>query len=193
MLHIIGIALWALIPGFIAKKKGRNFWIWYFFSFLISPLFTMIITFFLSDISKNDEAKLEHNDDGKIGIKIEPSSQLYNLGVSEEEIDEFYQKYPSLRRKEKKAPEENIEIIKPKSIKNESALLGINNLDNAVGPHINVNDVSDKTIVEAVDIVTTEKANSTESNEEFIFCRKCRTQLLSDSEFCHKCGCEKVH
>lgn len=46
---LIGIALWALIPGFIAKKKYRNFWAYYFLSFLISPLITMIIALCVSD------------------------------------------------------------------------------------------------------------------------------------------------
>ena len=41
---LIGIALWALIPGFIAQKKGRSFILYYFLSFLISPLITIIIT-----------------------------------------------------------------------------------------------------------------------------------------------------
>lgn len=40
---LLGIALWSLIPGFIAKKKERSFWGYYFLSFLISPLITMII------------------------------------------------------------------------------------------------------------------------------------------------------
>lgn len=48
---IIGIALWALIPGFIAKNKGRNFWAYYFLSFLITPLITMIITACLKNIT----------------------------------------------------------------------------------------------------------------------------------------------
>lgn len=51
---LIGIALWALIPGFIAKKKGRNFWGYYFLSFLISPLITMIITLCLSKITESE-------------------------------------------------------------------------------------------------------------------------------------------
>lgn len=55
MAQILGIALWALIPGFVAKKKGRNFWGWYFLSFLISPLITMIITFCLSNLNKFPE------------------------------------------------------------------------------------------------------------------------------------------
>ena len=51
---LIGIALWALIPGFIAKKKDRNFWGYYFLSFLISPLITMIITLCLPKKKNSD-------------------------------------------------------------------------------------------------------------------------------------------
>ncbi len=46
---LIGIALWALIPGFIAKRKYRSFWGYYLLSFLISPLITMIIALCVSD------------------------------------------------------------------------------------------------------------------------------------------------
>ena len=49
--QIIGIALWALIPGFMAKKKGRNFWGYYFLSFLISPLISMIIVACLKNLN----------------------------------------------------------------------------------------------------------------------------------------------
>lgn len=52
---LIGIALWALIPGFVAKKKGRSFLGYYFLSFLISPLITMIITFCLSNLNKTQD------------------------------------------------------------------------------------------------------------------------------------------
>lgn len=52
---LIGIALWALIPGFVARKKGRSFWGYYFLSFLISPLITMIITFCLSNLNKTPQ------------------------------------------------------------------------------------------------------------------------------------------
>lgn len=51
---IVGIALWALIPGFIARSKGRNFWGYYFLSFVISPLITIIITLCLSRINSSD-------------------------------------------------------------------------------------------------------------------------------------------
>jgi len=46
---IILIALWALVPGFIARNKGRSFGAYYFLSFLITPLITMIITICLKD------------------------------------------------------------------------------------------------------------------------------------------------
>ena len=59
MAGLIGIALWALIPGFIANNKGRSFVGYYFLSFLISPLITMIITICLSDLNKEKFQKYE--------------------------------------------------------------------------------------------------------------------------------------
>lgn len=52
----VGIALWALIPGFIAKAKGRSFWGFYFLSFVITPLITMIITICLSNRNRAEES-----------------------------------------------------------------------------------------------------------------------------------------
>lgn len=46
---LIGMALWALIPAFIAKRKDRSFWGYYFLSFLISPFITTIITLCVSN------------------------------------------------------------------------------------------------------------------------------------------------
>ena len=51
MTVLIGIALWALVPGFIAKAKGRSFWAYYLLSFLISPLITMIIVLCISNLN----------------------------------------------------------------------------------------------------------------------------------------------
>lgn len=50
---LIGLALWALVPGFIARSKGRSFWGYYFLSFLVSPLVSMIITICLSNLNKS--------------------------------------------------------------------------------------------------------------------------------------------
>lgn len=49
---IIGLTLWALLPGFIAYKKGRSFWGYFFLSFLISPIITTIITVCESNLNK---------------------------------------------------------------------------------------------------------------------------------------------
>ena len=68
MAQIIGIALWALIPGFVAKKKGRNFWGWYFLSFVISPLITTIITFCLSNVSENKDIEVASSGSEEVGF-----------------------------------------------------------------------------------------------------------------------------
>ncbi len=68
MTQILGMALWALIPGFIAKKKGRNFWGYYFLSFLISPLITTIIALCISNISEKNEKETASSDIDNIEI-----------------------------------------------------------------------------------------------------------------------------
>lgn len=50
---LLGIALWALLPGFIAKHKGRSFWGYYFLSFLVTPLTTTLAALIVSDLSKS--------------------------------------------------------------------------------------------------------------------------------------------
>ena len=81
---IIGIALWALIPGFVAKKKGRSFWGYYFLSFLITPLITMIITFCLSDLNKLMMYTQEVGTDsiGYLETNAISSSQHIDVGIN---------------------------------------------------------------------------------------------------------------
>ena len=57
MASFIGIALWALIPGFIAKNKRRNALAYYLLSFIITPLLTMIITICLPKKTEFDCVK----------------------------------------------------------------------------------------------------------------------------------------
>lgn len=52
MSPIVGVLLWALVPGFIALVKGRSFLAYYLLSLLITPLVTMIITICLSNLNK---------------------------------------------------------------------------------------------------------------------------------------------
>ena len=49
---LVGSVLWALLPGFIAKKKGRSFLGYFLLSLVISPLITTIIVLCLSDLNK---------------------------------------------------------------------------------------------------------------------------------------------
>lgn len=56
---LIGVALWALVPGLMAKKKGRSFWGYYFLSLLITPLITIIIVACLSQ--KTDDDSLDEH------------------------------------------------------------------------------------------------------------------------------------
>ena len=37
-----------LLAGFLAKRTGRNFWFWFFISFLI-PIVSLIVLIFLED------------------------------------------------------------------------------------------------------------------------------------------------
>jgi MFS family permease len=37
-----------LLAGFLAKRTGRNFWFWFFISFLI-PIISLIVLIFLED------------------------------------------------------------------------------------------------------------------------------------------------
>ncbi len=53
---LFGIALWALIPGFIAKKKGRSFAGYFLLSFLITPLITTIVTLCVKNLSSPSES-----------------------------------------------------------------------------------------------------------------------------------------
>lgn len=43
-----------LLAGFLAKRTGRNFWFWFFISFLI-PIISLIVLIFLED--KNPAAQ----------------------------------------------------------------------------------------------------------------------------------------
>ncbi|TCD12901.1 hypothetical protein EZ449_02325 [Pedobacter frigidisoli] len=44
-----------LLAGFLAKRTGRNFWFWFFISFLI-PIISLIILIFLEDKNPNSSS-----------------------------------------------------------------------------------------------------------------------------------------
>ncbi|WP_316802597.1 hypothetical protein [Pedobacter nototheniae] len=43
-----------ILAGFLAKRTGRNFWFWFFISFLI-PIISLIILIFLEDKNPKTE------------------------------------------------------------------------------------------------------------------------------------------
>ncbi len=43
-----------ILAGFLAKRTGRNFWFWFFISFLI-PVISLIILIFLDDKKPQSE------------------------------------------------------------------------------------------------------------------------------------------
>lgn len=52
MITVVAMLLWALIPGFMAQKKGRSFIGYYLLSLLISPLITIIIVACLKNLNQ---------------------------------------------------------------------------------------------------------------------------------------------
>ena len=87
--------------------------------------------------------------------------------------------------------EDSMEIIHPNVIEKNRLpeTIGINNDANQ---YIDENEKVSNQISGKTNDLSTEEDKSTKQNEEIAYCRKCGTQLLMDSEFCHKCGCEKV-
>ena len=63
-MQLIGIALWALIPAFMAQKKGRSFFGFYVLSLLISPLITMIIAACVSNKNADAEQPVNGTENG---------------------------------------------------------------------------------------------------------------------------------
>lgn len=74
---IIALALLALIPGFIAKQKGRSFLGFFFLSFLTSPLISIIIALCVSNQAYVYCPKESIIVDEKTDHKDEPQ-QLYS-------------------------------------------------------------------------------------------------------------------
>ena len=79
---IIGIALWALLPGFIAKKKGRSFWAYYLLSFVITPLITTIITLCLSKIKEEESPVVQSNEAIVDKTIVSDSTEIKPEGIS---------------------------------------------------------------------------------------------------------------
>lgn len=89
---LIGIALLSLIPGFIAKHKGRSFAGYYFLSFLITPLIATIVTVCLSNLNKTS-SKTAINDPAAYSKMLEKTigrKKLKQMSVDEIKNEKLY-------------------------------------------------------------------------------------------------------
>lgn len=211
LVTFIGIALWALVPGFIAQKKGRSFAGYYFLSFLISPLIAMIITFCLKDIN------YEHENSQSNSATLEKFESPY---CDPEQIDTV------IGHREGNAPDKN-PISPLRAISTEYGkkcpvcgieqkgnrtvcwncstpfISEINETSSPPQTDIEDNQQSIKTCdsEESQSDVETLKQDSTlpqdihetvTKESRIRFCRKCGNSLSEDSEFCGKCGTKVI-
>lgn len=163
---IIGIAIWALIPSFIAKKKGRSFFGYYFLSFLITPLATTIITICQKDRNKVNEGnpvnsdtkieqdrqqiELEENNSGEIDEDMKESVKNNYVGISEIATDNY--------TKETTVESKN---------ENHDDRIKIDTMD-SIASGMQKPEIEKETVLR--------------------FCRYCGFKLLENSEYCSQCG-----
>lgn len=175
---IIGIALWALVPGFIARKKGRSFAGYYFLSFLITPLVTMIITLCLKDRNKESEKSCSVKQDvvpAENPIVPQPAQKN---GM---EDNEFLHKVPST-----KVPAEPLVSSAPATSVQplDDLTISIQESDN------NPDELESNQAVVPAEAVDNDipAAEPEQEGQSLLFCRYCGFKLLDNSEFCSHCG-----
>jgi hypothetical protein len=59
VISLLGVALWAIVPAVIASRKGRSALRYYFLSFLITPLITIIVVCCLKKIEDPNEIETQ--------------------------------------------------------------------------------------------------------------------------------------
>ncbi len=164
-LPLIGVALWALLPGFIAKSKGRSFLGYYILSFLVTPLATTIVALCVSD--KNDST-----DDNENCIY-----ECISCGHRDEKYFEICPKCNGIRK-------QCISINKDDSNNEvECKYCGhIVKKENDSCPKCGMK-ISQPTEISEEKIAEIDKVT---------FCRKCGEKLIDNSQFCRKCGTEVI-
>ena len=169
---IFGIALLALIPGFIARGKGRSFWGYYFLSFLVTPLISIIVTLCVSNLNKPAEKKPEPSNDSAKGLSKAFSTSPKN-------------KAELSTASTKSASQPASSLTLPAAIPSESDSEEKNNT-----PTVSTNPVLEED-VETPSVISREN-ESTSVLPVSRFCRKCGFQLVADSDFCSHCGTKVV-
>lgn len=113
-------AILGLIPGFVAKKKGRNFWGYYFGSFIINPILMWLIVSCLSNLNdKPDKTSIDNEPLPKFkcqdcGYVFENFSDCPNcgshsvkfIGYPQNNVSEISKNYTPKISTEEKKPEQ---------------------------------------------------------------------------------------
>lgn len=182
--RFIGIILWSLLPGFIAKHKGRNFFGYYFLSWLISPLFSTIIVLCLKNLSLKPTVKYEEsavptykiaaapssNADSNTVCKVSPSAEQVSYKSVHFENTAITPSADVVTEKAEKAfPAESDTVKAPEAITNPSA-----------ETH-RTEDILSKEENTAIN-------SATATENQINYCHKCGSKLVERSLFCHKCG-----
>jgi len=68
---LVGICIFAILPGFIAKAKGRSFWGYYFLGLIFSPLLSFIVIIFLKSLTPD---KVNFSSDSPVTVVVQSSN-----------------------------------------------------------------------------------------------------------------------
>lgn len=168
----IGVVLWALVPGFIAKRKNRSFWGYFLISFIISPLVSTIV---ILCMDRNDkDSTVEER-------KTKTAPTIKSIYLVDQNIP---------------AGKHRFVATNP-----EGGLIRILSNDNTLLDRIYVKkkksiNLKSGTIVNAFGCVAElypSMVNTTNDSSKIRFCRKCGEKLIDNSIFCRKCGTEIVN
>ncbi len=167
----------------VANMRGVDnslLWLVYYL-LLLAAAGVIIVRYINANIDDASEAETE---------SVYESKMDDNDGYKTLNIDNRYSAVTHSNNRNIK--EEDIEIIRPKVVKKVNVSSKVIRLDDKVKQDVVKNDITDHNN-ESKKQLTMEENKVLGAEQEIAFCRKCGTQLLWDSKFCHKCGCEKVH
>lgn len=182
----LGIALWALLPGFIAKKKGRSFAAYFFLSFLITPLITTIITLLLGEVGlpEAEQTVINGNSDTVASKRIEESRK------------ETVHALPETASPPAESPTSAKESSNPSWACDRCGTVNPNYLstcqcgrrknDCLVDFHAKEHNKNCSVVSEPTeeDLNVKEQLSAT----GVLFCRECGTKLNPEARFCSECG-----
>ena len=163
---LLGVALWALLPGFIAKKKERSFWGFYFLSFIISPLISLIIILCI----KKDGSSYTTP-------KIEKSKKFYCKNCSMFSSG-WYQVCPNCGYAGSMVKTTETILFRERSKKQNQVTANTSSIQES----------TKSSAISLPDRIT----HSTETNLPVQFCRNCGAKLNPNAKYCLNCGTKTV-